>query len=306
MHSSHAGTSDWIRRECEHRAAMGSTPFRRIVSRAERRGISRALVGARNAVSTARRTLDMTRLLGILALVLACSASGFAQGVQTGTIRGTVKDQQGLPLPGATVTATSPALQGERTAVTDSDGVFLFRAVPPGTYALKVEMSGMTPLEKTANVPLGGVAQLDLSMAISQVRETVTVSGETPTILSTPVVGINLKHDEVDALASRRDLEGIANLTPAATESTAPNAQQLNINGAFAYDNLFMINGIDVNDNLFGSPQNVFIEDAIQETQVLTSGISAEYGRFSGGVINAITKSGGNTFAGSLRVNLLN
>src|SRR5205085_3987609 len=125
-------------------------------------------------------------------------------------------------------------------------------------------------------------------------------------ILTTPVVGANLKHDLVDALASRRDLEGIANLSPGVTESTAPNAQQLNINGAFAYDNLFMINGIDVNDNLFGSPQNVFIEDAIQETQVLTSGISAEYGRFSGGVINAITKSGGNKYSGSFRVNFSN
>ena len=78
------------------------------------------------------------------------------------------------------------------------------------------------------------------------------------------------------------------------------------INGAFAFDNVFMLNGVDVNDNLFGSPQNLFIEDAIEETQVLTSGISAEYGRFSGGVINAITKSGGNLFSGSYRLNLTN
>ena len=67
-----------------------------------------------------------------------------------------------------------------------------------------------------------------------------------------------------------------------------------------------MINGVDINDNLFAQPQNLFIEDAIEETQVLTSGISAEYGRFTGGVVNAITKSGGNTFSGSGRVNLLN
>ena len=67
-----------------------------------------------------------------------------------------------------------------------------------------------------------------------------------------------------------------------------------------------MINGVDVNDNLFAQPQNLFIEDAIEETQVLTSGISAEYGRFTGGVVNAITKSGGNTFSGSGRVNFLN
>src|SRR6185437_11774909 len=151
-----------------------------------------------------------------------------------------------------------------------------------------------------------GVAQIDVAMTISQVQERVTVTAATPTILNTPVVGINLKHDTVEALASRRDLEGIANLTPAASESTAPNARQLNINGSFAYDNLFMVNGVDVNDNLFGSPQNVFIEDAIQETQVLTSGISAEYGRFSGGVVNAITKSGGNSFSGSFRMNFLN
>jgi outer membrane receptor protein involved in Fe transport len=246
----------------------------------------------------------MTRFIGICALLLASSAAGYAQGVQTGSIRGTVKDQQGLALPGATITATSPALQGERTVVSDTDGNFLFSAIPPGTYSLKVEMSGMSTAQKTAEVPLGGVAQLDVTLAISQVQESVTVAGTTPTMLTTPVVGANLKHDEVETLASRRDLEGIANLSPGVTESTAPNSAQLNINGAFAYDNLFMINGIDVNDNLFGSPQNVFIEDAIQETQVLTSGISAEYGRFSGGVINAITKSGGNTFSGSFRLNL--
>src|SRR5215471_12284677 len=253
-----------------------------------------------------RRLPDMTRAIGIVALLCVCSATGFAQGVQTGTIRGTVKDQQGLALPGATITATSPALQGERTTVSDTDGNFLIRAVPPGTYSLKVEMSGMSTSQKSADVPLGGVAALDITMTLSQVQEAVTVTGTTPTILTTPVVGANIKKEAVDSLATRRDLQGIANLSPAVTESTTPNVMQLNINGAFAYDNLFMINGIDVNDNLFGSPQNVFIEDAIQETQVLTSGISAEYGRFSGGVINAITKSGGNKYSGSFRVSLAN
>ena len=63
------------------------------------------------------------------------------------------------------------------------------------------------------------------------------------------------------------------------------------ISGALSYDNLYLINGVDVNDNLFGSPQNVFIEDAIEETQVMTSGIPAEYGRFSGGVVNATSSA---------------
>src|SRR4029078_726938 len=76
--------------------------------------------------------------------------------------------------------------------------------------------------------------------------------------------------------------------------------------GVFAFDHVFMINGGDISDNIFATPQNLFVEDAIQETQVLTSGISAEYGRFGGGVVNAITKSGGNSFSGSARVNFVN
>jgi hypothetical protein len=78
------------------------------------------------------------------------------------------------------------------------------------------------------------------------------------------------------------------------------------IGGAFAYDNVFLLNGVDINDNLFGTANNLFIEDALQEVTVLTSGVSAEYGRFSGGVINAITKSGGNTFQGSWRTDWTN
>ncbi len=236
---------------------------------------------------------------------LAMNASlVFAQGTQTGMLRGTVTTPDTLSLPGVTVTIKGPALQGARTVVTQTDGSYLVGAVPPGPYTVTFELSGMATQQKTVEVPLGGVAETDVVMNLATVQESVQVTGEAPTILTTPSGGINLKHDEVDALASRRDIEGIASISPSVTESTAPNARQLNINGAFAYDNLFMLNGVDVNDNLFGSPQNVFIEDAIQETQVLTSGVPAEYGRFSGGVINAITKSGGNTFAGSLRLGL--
>ena len=245
-------------------------------------------------------------LLVVTALSLAGTAA--AQGLsQTGILRGTVTSADRLSLPGATVTVTSPALQGERTAVTQSDGSYLFRGLPPGVYNVTIAMSGMTSSEQIATVALGGVTEVNIVMQLAAVQETVTVTGEAPlTALTTPTVGANIRREEVEALANRRDLQGIANLSPAVTEGTTPNAGQLNINGAFAYDNMFMINGVDVNDNLFGSPQNVFIEDAIEETQVLTSGIAAEYGRFSGGVVNAITKSGGNTFSGSYRMNLSN
>ena len=245
------------------------------------------------------------RTLLLSSLILVCAAlPAFAQGSQAGILRGTVTTADKLSLPGATVNIKSAALQGERTAVTESDGSFLFRGLPPGMYAVTFTMNGMATIQKQVEVPLGGVAQVAITMALANVSEVVQVTAEAPTMVTTPVIGSNLKHEDIALLASRRDIEGIANLAASVTESTAPNAQQLNINGAFAYDNLFMVNGVDVNDNLFGSPQNVFIEDAVQETQVLTSGIPAEYGRFSGGVVNAITKSGSNKFSGSVRLNL--
>ncbi len=83
--------------------------------------------------------------------------------------------------------------------------------------------------------------------------------------------------------------------------TNTPSPNQLTISGGFAFDNVFLIDGVDVNDNLIGTSNDLYIEDAIGEVQVLTSGITAEYGRFSGGVVNIITKSGSNTFAGSYR-----
>ncbi|HEX6642062.1 MAG TPA: hypothetical protein VF215_13165, partial [Thermoanaerobaculia bacterium] len=97
----------------------------------------------------------------------------------------------------------------------------------------------------------------------------------------------------------------IAALTPGVTANTF-NVGQVRINGAFGYDNVFLVDGTDINDNLFGTAHNLYIEDAIAETQVMTGGVSAEYGRFTGGVVNVVTKSGGNEFSGSARADVTN
>ena len=97
----------------------------------------------------------------------------------------------------------------------------------------------------------------------------------------------------------------VAELSPGLTNNT-PNVNQVTISGAVAYDNVFLLDGVDIGDNLFARPDDLFVEEAIQETQVLTSAVSAEYGRFSGGVVNAVTKRGGNLFSGSVRSNLTN
>jgi len=239
-----------------------------------------------------------------LALVLAgFAADTYAQGTQTGTIRGAITDPQELPVPGVNVTISSPALQGQRTTVSAGDGTYVFRTLPPGQYQLRFEISAFAPAERTVTLPLGLVVEQNVVMQTAGVAEQVQVVAETPAPLASPIIGTNYRTEEIEALATPRTLSGIAQLAPGLNENS-PNAGQVSINGAFAFDNVFMLNGVDVNDNLFGSPQNLFIEDAIEETQILTSGISAEYGRFTGGVVNAITKSGGNDFSGSGRINL--
>jgi hypothetical protein len=252
----------------------------------------------------------MKRVFVVLAclLALAVASDAFAQGVQTGTITGTVQSADGLSLPGVTVTASSPALQGVRTAVTDVNGVYILRGLPAGVYTVAFEIPSFVPAKKdNVQVSVGGTVEASQTMAVAGVTETVTVSGSSPTPepLAKPTLSQVYTKRELDTLPVGRTPAQIADLAPALT-SNSPNVGQVNIAGATAYDNVFMMNGVDINDNLFGTAHNLFIEDAIQETNILTGGISAEYGRFSGGVINMITKSGGNIFSGSFRENLQN
>ncbi len=252
-----------------------------------------------------RTTSAMRRVALVPAVWLMLAGAGFGQGVQTGTVHGTVTDQQNLAIPAVSVTVTSPALLGTREAVSNGVGHYTISALPAGVYEVKFELAGFAPLTRLVTVPLGLAVEQDASMRAGGFTETARVVAAASTPITTPVVGANFTHAEIDALATPRSLQGIAQLSPAVTENS-PSINQVVINGAFAFDNIFMINGVDVNDNLRAQPQNLYVEDAIQETQILTSGISAEYGRFTGGVINAVTKSGSNIFSGSYRLNFVN
>jgi hypothetical protein len=245
-------------------------------------------------------------ILSILLLLLLSHPGGLlAQGQQAGTLTGTVKDTNGDATPGVTVTVSSASLLGERTAFTGTSGDYVLKGLPPGQYKVLYELSGMATVERTVTIELGRTSRSDAEMKIAQVEDVIVVTGETPNALETSTIGANYDAETIDSLATARTLFGITQLAPGLTTKT-PNAGQVTIAGAFAYDNVFLIDGVDTNDNLFGTSNNLFIEDAIEETQVLTNGISAEYGRFTGGVINAITKSGGNQFSGSFRADLTN
>ena len=242
----------------------------------------------------------------LVAIALASAAPRVAaQGLQTGVLTGTVTSEDGLSLPGATVTVASPALQGTRETVTDENGNYVVRGLPPGEYTLVFKMSGMGDFSDKTVVNVGRTTPLHAVMTVATVEESVQVVAESAPVVSNPVVGANYRSEEINRLPSSRTPQGIAELAPGLTDNT-PNAAQLAISGGFAFDNVFLIDGVDVNDNFFASPNNLFIEDAVDETQVLTSGISAEYGRFSGGVVNLVTKRGGNRFSGSYRLNLQN
>ena len=238
-----------------------------------------------------------------LAILVATAAPVFAQGVQTGTLKGNVTMPDGTAVPGVLVTATSAKQQGSRDTVTGESGAWILRNLVPGLYNISFELEGMTPVAHEATVTLGGSTQINAEMAAQVEGEQIEVMSTLPSALADSQVSTNYTDDAVENLPIGQTPAAIATLAPGLSSNT-PNGGQLTISGGFAYDNVFLIDGVDANDNLFGTSNPVFIEDAIADLQVLTSGISAEYGRFTGGVVNVITKSGGNEFSGSLRVEL--
>ena len=234
-----------------------------------------------------------------LMLALVSVAHPVAQGRQTGGVVGTVKHPDGTPIEGVVVAATSPALQGVRQARTGANGGYEMLGLPPGDYVIIFEHGAIGNVTQQMTVRVGVTSNASIPVATFRTG----VVAIQPTPLITTQGGVNITTDDTNVLPVGRDLFGIAELAPGLTKNT-PNNGQVTINGSFAYDTLYLVDGVDISDNLLATAHTVFIEDAIQEVQVLTSGISAEYGRFSGGVVNAITRSGGNTFTGSFRSNL--
>jgi len=246
--------------------------------------------------------LKFSRYLAVVALLLVASLSALGQGT-TATLSGTVT-HQGTGLPGVTVTISSPNLQGVRTTVTNEAGGYTFPSIPPGQYSVKFEMEGMSAIEQSVRVSLASTARADADLRLSAVTDAITVTASAPAVLETQEVQSNITAEAVAELPIQRTLQATTLLAPGV--SVNANTNGIQISGAYSYDNLFLVNGAVTNENLRGQTHNLFIEDAIQETTVMTGAISAEFGRFTGGVVSAITKSGGNEFHGSIRDSLTN
>jgi len=248
------------------------------------------------------RIVRLWLLVAIAVLGLASLAT--AQTIN-GTISGHVIDSQGLVLPGVTVTASSPNLQGVRTATTTGNGDYIFTLLPPGVYTVVFDLSGFEQVRKTVTLAPTQTVPLDATLGVAAVSETVNVVGRAADVLTqTAQVATDFKQDLIAMLPNNRGIAAPLLLAPA-VHPTGPGAGY-SISGAPSYQTQYMINGVTVNENLRGQALDLYIEDAIQETTISTAGISAEYGRFSGGSVNIVTKSGGNLFSGSFRDTLFN
>lgn len=244
--------------------------------------------------------------------LMLTAATSAAQGNPTGTISGRVMQQDEAVLPGVTVTASSPTLQGVRDVTTSANGDFILPFLPPGEYTVRAELSGFRTFEQKVNVAAAQTVPLDVRLDVATVSENVTVSARTETFATSAPVATTVRAELVNQLPSDRSLNATMLLAPNVS-ATGPGGnnndsatQTIVISGAMSFENLFLINGVSVNENLRGQALPLFIEDAIQETTVTTGSVSAEFGRFSGGVVNAITKSGGNNFSGSFRTTFTN
>jgi outer membrane receptor protein involved in Fe transport len=251
--------------------------------------------------------------LTLLVLAGFPSGSGIeAQSLPTATVAGRVTSESGEGLPGITIRLESASLQGTRETSTSATGDFLAALLPAGEYTVTFRADGMQTVVRSVILAAATTIRLDQKMQPAAVAESVEVAAAASTAaLTTPAVEANYDKRLVDRLPLDRSLRSVALLAPGVTENgpsgnvgTVNTRKALMISGAFSYSSLFLVNGVVVNENLRGQPNDLFIEDAIEETTVSTGNISAEYGRFTGGVVNAITKSGGNDFHGSFRVSL--
>lgn len=216
-----------------------------------------------------------------------------------GTISGRVTSPDGLSLPGVTVTAASDNLQGTRVAMTTEYGDFIIPLLPPGDYAITFELSGFQRLARTVGVAGTQIVPMNVTMAVAGVVENITVIGNVEPFTQTPQVATKFKQDFMATLPTNRSLDAAILLSPA-VHATGPSGNY-SIAGATSFEGVYKVNGVSVTENLRGQPIHLYVEDALQETTILSSGVSAQYGRFGGGLVNAITKSGGNLFSGSYR-----
>ena len=234
----------------------------------------------------------------LLAVLLICGFST-AQTL-TGKIMGKVVDDQGIPLPGVTVEADSPKLLGIAATVTDVEGTFRLFALPSGTYTLTFSLPGFnTIIRKDVFLQLEQTITVSISMNPATIEEEVTVVGESPIIdVKSTVKGKTITREVFMSLPKGRDYTGLISIIPGVHYED--NTGGLSVDGATGSENMWYVDGTDTTDMHVGLQAQNAVFELVDEVQVKASGYPAEFGGSMGGVVNVVTRSGGNAFHGDI------
>ena len=259
-----------------------------------------------------RRSTALCCSLLLFVTVMGAFHKGWSQEV-TASITGTISDQSGAAVLGATVTATSQERGQNYAAVTNESGLYRIAQLPVGSYSLKVEKAGFASASHPPFVlTLNQVARVDVAMKVGQASETVEVTGAAP-VMETDTTQvdtvINASTNDNLPLASRNYVQ-LTLLAPGAVSTDPSSFNNGNntggyggrplINGNREQANNFLLDGMDnnqVSDNLLGYTP---APDAIQEFNLITNNAPAEFGNFEGGIVNATIKSGTNAYHGDV------
>lgn len=242
------------------------------------------------------------RFLVLVALLLTLGSAVAAQ--TTGSIVGRVTDEQEGVLPGVTVEARSPALQGSRTAVTDETGTYRLALLPPGLYTVSFTLSGFAADSRTeVAVGLDEDTVLNPVLRVA-VAEEITVTTERPVVNTTTTeLGTNLDARSLQTLPTGRNYSSVVQITPGVSSDAHPeNTGQASITvyGSTGAENVYYVDGVNTTGVEYGFQGKELNFEFIEAVDVKTGGYEAELGRSTGGIINVITKSGGNDFHGDV------
>jgi hypothetical protein len=249
----------------------------------------------------------MRKQLWTAAIVLLLGTrSAFGQQT-TGNITGRVLDTQGVPTPGATVTAKNPETGFARTEVSDIEGIYRLTALPVGTYSVTAELPGFATLTRgSVEVNVAQTQNIDFMLRIAGVEAAVTVTGAPLIDTTSSSVGQVVDPNRIENLPlNGRQFANLAATVPGVglgfhSDPTKSTQFAPYINGGAGRNIDYLIDGGDNNDDTVGGLLQPFPLEAIQEFNFATQRFKAEYGRSNGGVMNIITKSGTNQFQGSL------
>ena len=235
----------------------------------------------------------------LVALLAVIATSAATAQERFGGIGGIVVDSSQAPVPGVTVTATNKQTGATRVVVSGTDGAYRIPDLEPGRYTVTMELQGFQKVQADdVLVLLGRTADFPATLSVGGVSEVVTVSSDTKTQvdLRSTTVAHNVTAEEFDRMPKARSFQGIALTSPGVNQGDVEGGFQ--VNGASGAENSFTVDGVNTNSLLYGSSRQDTVFEYLQEVQVKTGGIAAEYGGALGGVISAVTKSGGNRFSG--------